>query len=848
MTIFFALILAFISAVPGSLIANPTGWHNPIKIADNTNYYSVFKNENLENIYAVTEHLKGKFNEKNPSSLEIKLHLYNGQNKVFSEIIQTIKLEAAPVLFPLYPAIAASKNGILVAWQETNYKIGGTVIKYIFKPAGASKFNSPTIIKSKNGNTAILPYLLIDDKERFHLFYQQELEATHFTLMHAVSSDANFSEGIPIVSDVNYIGRGIFFPSVAIENEDFYLFYQNRLQKSVKDDIFLIFSSDYAESFDEPEKLTDNNYNDFSPSALLIDDKLEWVWQANPEKSWSIFYGQKEGGKKKISNTNANCYLPQIAYLNEAGRVIVWHDFRESPAQIYGIFINKKDNEAIGNEHKITLEKSGASEPRLHQWQHSIYLFYLSDNALFSKKADTKAHLLSVSSSTHPTDTPVNNTKALFNWNVLDEPSGVDRYAYILDKTPDTVPVIYNLESQNNRLTLDKLTGGRHYLHIKYRDNAGNESKTAHYPIIIDLTPPSAPVIESPSHPENTGSDKTGVLLKFESQDDDRIKRYRYAFSKNRAAKPKKTTLKNEIIIDNVKPDNYFFVVQAEDFSGNFSEISAYEVIVTSASQKDYFLINNISSGQLTGNNLKITVIPRKKKLPQIAYLSIDSKSKDPYQTGEKLEFQKSNEGYSFSYDISKFKEGLFVASLGIEFSDSTQSETHEFFFERIKDIKKPKKMLVIKDGKRYAAKPSPKKRGSFVPEIEIEKMGNLIEINFLIGDYYKDILNGYIWHLTKKPEIPSGEINSAGGPEYIYNLEPGTYYLAVKPVFSKNLQKEDIYAYTAIIIEPFLSRKTVIILAPIALFLFILGLISYLKKDLMRFLISRFTKKYISY
>ena len=78
--------------------------------------------------------------------------------------------------------------------------------------------------------------------------------------------------------------------------------------------------------------------------------------------------------------------------------------------------------------------------------------------------------------------------------------------------------------------------------------------------------------------------------------------------------------------------------------------------------------------------------------------------------------------------------------------------------------------------------------RGWLKAKIKLKKKKDLFEVYFQPPktDQFKR-LKGYSWMLTgaRSPRRPGELINSVGGPEYIYNLKSGDYYLSVKPVYS---------------------------------------------------------------
>jgi len=71
-------------------------------------------------------------------------------------------------------------------------------------------------------------------------------------------------------------------------------------------------------------------------------------------------------------------------------------------------------------------------------------------------------------------------SKANFTWQAIDE-SGIRDYAFSMDKHPSTQPGTGKTTDQD-LATLDDISPGRWFFHLRTRDNAGNWSPALHYP------------------------------------------------------------------------------------------------------------------------------------------------------------------------------------------------------------------------------------------------------------------------------------------------------------------------------------------------------------------------------
>lgn len=835
---YFQYLLITYFFIMTSFAYSVTGWHKKDFIDSGVHDYKVERDKKTGKVYVITQKLSAPFRENAPSKVLLNIVYYeNGRRQ--SVTAHTINLKPAPALFPVNADIGVLGNRVLLTWQITDYNSGATLIQYKYSSNGVKGLTDPqNSVKNLNfSGVLVLPQIETDYSGNFYLFFQKERSVSQFTFYRARFSNGSFKDYDLLVKEMNFIGRGAFFPSVSVSGSKMHIFYQSRDRKSLKDDIFYFTVQGKDKS--SVKKLTSNDFHDFSPRGILLKGGIQYVWQANPQKNWAIYISNMEDSRK-LSDTNANCYNPQIAYSKSAGRIVTWYDHRSNPPQIFGIFRDRPENKEVGENHQITSERYASRKPFLLSSGSSIYLYYISGGVLYRQKADTDTSDLVIHSTTHREGKATSRNNAYFYWTHPKDPSGIQGYAYIIDKKPKTKPTLLNLSSLKKNLRIDYMKSGNYYLHINYKDKADNSSKTSHYNFIIDAGAPSAPDISSPSHKERVGSKKTTVIFNFLSKDDLEVAEYQYAFLPYATRNLKKTTTKNQLIFNNVQPGTYFFRIRAKDIAGNLSDFANYTVVIEPENAGTTFdLITNVADGEIRNNKIEFSIPydeTDKKKIQSI-YLGIGKDPSDPYKNGSKINASKTSSTISFSKSISSLKKGeTYIASVGVVYTDKGKASVKHIYFSRGEDIKntvdEPKDDIAsiakgddsYEEGEIYSFSPSLDKPPleKPLPGIIVNPKEGYYEIQFFSPSYYKYKQRGYSWELSNQQKLPNTEINSTGNPEYLYYLKPGTYYINVRLILNDaTLTQAGYYSSYKLIVEKpkkSMSYKSVIVYLSIIL------------------------------
>ena len=109
-----------------------------------------------------------------------------------------------------------------------------------------------------------------------------------------------------------------------------------------------------------------------------------------------------------------------------------------------------------------------------------------------------------ITSSSHPTETDwYSNNTPNFSMSADGTGSGIQGYSYEMDQSISTIPD-ENRDTTGSSYGSPTRSDGIWYFHVRAEDNAGNWGLTSHYRVYIDVTSPSAIVISSSTHPDDT--------------------------------------------------------------------------------------------------------------------------------------------------------------------------------------------------------------------------------------------------------------------------------------------------------------------------------------------------------
>jgi len=800
-----------------TLLAEPIGWGDPALVDRRAEEFGVCCHEGEARLYAVTTSVKGVFTKEAPTTVELTL-VYSEGSRFERRVLTEVTLAPADQLFPLHPSVSALGDEILVAWQETSPQGNASGIYYTYSASGPTGFTSKQVLPSTAGKlNAILPRAKMTGPGQHVILYQEPAAVNRFQLVAAHGGRGVFS-GLSPVAEISGGTRGALFPATIRRGKRIDILYQNRAEATLIDDIFRAFSQDGGLSWSGNVRVTNNGFQNFSAQVTNTKDKLVFIWQSNPNKVWSIF-AAPEGSEPIAVNDNASpSYLPAIVAGAETAPgassaiVAAWQDTRNGAPQIYAKFLDRPENSFVGVDHRVTKEGIAAKPIEFARLGTRPFLFYGCGPGLCVREADTTAEPLRIFSRTHAIGQVSRSNDAVFNWPKVNDISGVESFAWTIDDAKDTNPDLFNMNARATQITVPGLNGGAYYLHIKYRDKAGNVSPVTHYPFVVDSVPPSRPIITSPSHDNGIPDSRREVIVRFNAADDSGIATYRYAFAEKLPRIFTETTTSTELTFSDVPPGRYLFAVEAVDLGGNVSERAFYRIEIGVNERNDLTIRHNAEADVITRPDIAFTIQDNGGRGIREVYYLAGFDIRDPF-TGKKVTLEAEENIYTAR--IRGIEKGTAVISLGIVYADGTRAAPRHFYFDSNDPRARKKFAFTDIEYEKIVPVPerSPFKVGGRADLIRSKFDRGILEIrlNYDTADACRNAavrgckpkqikVKGYVWEIASAERIPQGEINFSGPVEFIYLQKPGQYFLNAKTLF-KGPEREQ-FAYDSRMVD----------------------------------------------
>ncbi|MDH4200873.1 MAG: hypothetical protein OEV66_10915 [Spirochaetia bacterium] len=797
----FALVFIILSI---SSIQAAVGWYDPQLLETSIHEYRVTVDRSGIMYVVYTRRIETPGNAS--QSFSIVLDEIGQVKKTLK--LYDMRIPVTGVIFSMSPVVAVSAKYIMVFWQEPSLIGRGMKIKYILINKNSFAIEKNDELRMQNSEV-FQPEVFVDDNQNFHLFLQVKAPQGKISLAHYLYKNDSFNDMNYIISNIESVGRGAFFPSILFKDGIIHIVYQSKQNDTLTDELFYIKSTNLGSTFSTPERITKNSNNDFSPSLYANPQKkAELVWQSNEKENWQIYYSPDLKKQQKVSNSLSNTYQPSIAYSSNTGRVIAWLDERVNPSQIFSKFIDlNEDDTPFAREHQVTGLAGGAVGPLLLNLGDNIFLFFVNNNNLYRIRADRETSPIEIYSSTHPQNTVSVQTDVILNWRIFSEPSGINGYAYLLDSRPDSAPDFYNLNGNANSITKKGLPGGNYYFHLRYKDKAGNESPVYTYAFSIDTANPVLAEIKSSTHAENIPEKKNEFKVTYSGLDDIGLKGYYYTLSANRGAKLANFTESTSLVFPDLNEGEYYFLVQAVDKTGKTSPVVSYKINVIPGDYDDFHIETSIQNGQIQSDFTDISIQinnPEKKLL--FAFASLSAYPEDPVVHGKKIDLVKADGLYKAKIPMPLYKWGLYTLSIRLEYQDHSKSSIRNFHLEyRNPGIEETKTQYVAR-GQEIITRQYDNSTGlieEIQPDIELHVDRGLYRVSFSLPERYKPLLSGYSYQISATPQLPEGELNYIEEPVCIYDLAAGIYYISVKPVFkNEHANRKSNYSYLRFVVK----------------------------------------------
>ncbi|MBN2436923.1 MAG: exo-alpha-sialidase [Spirochaetes bacterium] len=558
----------------------PVGWSEKIRITQgNTEVfsYNVFSRGTLTAVawYGSVEENRGVY-----ASVS-----FNGGKSFFKPVlVGTINnLDQNQII---NPRVAISENGMItIVWQNLLQDDPAYRIYYSDSTDRGINWSSPDMVPL-TGEMQVLPLPFYDDKNSFHLVYHS-LEGQQFSIYHTTKKDNEYKTPARISLEQAQI-RGAFFPAVVTDKSNIYVVWQGKDNtKLLGDNLYFTYSDNYGKEWSVSRQITFGDQDDNAPQMIAHDSILYLTYLNNLDSNWKVNflkgfdYGSVwEEKSSVVHNTNIDCFAPFV-YKAPNNRIgILWQINRDNRGTIYSSYYDLAELK-FSDAQQLTEEDSETfKNPFAFVYNNQVSVLWNQQNALSGVKSDIYTSPPEVFSLTHPFGKWSQFETAELKWKTVNDPSGLEGYAMIVNREPYFDPTVVNLDASSNSASAPFLTDGISYFHIRAVDKAGNYSRTIHYPLLVSNSPLSVPRIRSLTHTEGESSKKRDAVFEWDMDDTVRIKGYYYSLTKDRAAEPKKFIEKTELEFKNLADGRYFLTLRGIDKADNPGRIATYELII----------------------------------------------------------------------------------------------------------------------------------------------------------------------------------------------------------------------------------------------------------------------------
>lgn len=593
--IWFAVLLGIVVMAGGvvfytrDVVTSPVGWEKTFAISPVRASARNVRIASRGNFIAVV--YEGKMGDQRGIYVTVS---FNGG----TSFIAPIRIATVSSSINNIPHVAISSNGHLtVAWQDFRTDISLSKLFYAYSTDMGATWSQPRRIftgPETEAETQMVPQVFYDNRGILHLFYHAYAGGI-LNLYHAVSTDEKVFQKEQAIAELYGGLRIALLPSIYFSGSSIFIVWQGKgeLYGILSDDLFLITSSDYGESWSSQSKITLSSANDASPSIVLYKGVLYLAYQNNEDVNWSIYLLKGyDGGSRwlerpiKISTTNANCYAPQIVASDSGELVIFWYDTRNKEPAIFARKYSIEELKPL-EEVQISGVNISARKPTSVSIGRAAVVCWEQGGRIVAKYSDIYVESPRVSSITHPPDKWRRSSTAQIEWSIPKDESGIVGFAAIDNTIPDFNPTLQNYKTSITKIRIAGLDDGVNYFHIRAVDGAGNLSRTIHYPLKVSQNPPVPPVVTSRTHPEGVAVKSRSPQFKWSVEIPERLKGFVYSLSPDPLKMPDEFTTELSETFENLEEGRYFFKIRSIDKTNSRSRLTAYEIIVGKAGPID---------------------------------------------------------------------------------------------------------------------------------------------------------------------------------------------------------------------------------------------------------------------
>ncbi|MDD5066313.1 MAG: hypothetical protein PHF84_04640 [bacterium] len=523
--------------------------------------------------------------EKKKNNTSLKICLGSDENSMRSR-----ELISYNEVYNLQPDVLVVEDDTLVTYSGPDGEI------YVLRGKEKGKFWYPPNRLTFTPSISLEPRFYYDkENKKIYVFYLEE-EAGNYFLRY--TSSLNFGatwqpSGTILNSEKS--GIAIFFPSIFVSGNKFYVVYQGRV--SIKQEIkssdsiyFAIVNEKDAKVLKNEKLVSPQKEVQYTPVANKMNRNV--IWQESEQNIWSIFTGildeEKEVYPVKVNAENKNCYGHTAVFSKENGYVkIFWSMVDELYSQIYSRKYYYQENK-LGNQELVVKTSHNSYSPFVSLYKNVEYIVWQEEydankSVIMLKRQDTTAAPPLI---TKPQKEQwYSSSDITVSWQPPADPSGTGGYGFLVSTRRQPDKVIQNLPPEVNSVSLKGLlVEGTNYFHVRFFDRAGNGSEVIIRPIKMDVSGPFIEMIASPTHPfEHFITNQLAVVDLKAVDDYQSVTGYTYQidYGKEQPIKVRKVLSRGNRLRLKVQKGISYLKVSAVDSLGNWGPMAVYPFYIS---------------------------------------------------------------------------------------------------------------------------------------------------------------------------------------------------------------------------------------------------------------------------
>lgn len=286
---------------------------------------------------------------------------------------------------------------------------------------------------------------------------------------------------------------GSLSPSVISWIEDVYLIWQQKKNQKFYNVMFNTYNM-WDKDWKEAVNISSGINNAYSPSICNNEENIFVVYQAKNNLQFDIYLSKYNFNEsdwkipvKLTDDLNIEHYPVLIPTIKAF--YLFWYEKNKNKTDI---FYSKSKNGLIFNEkYNLSDSKNNSRDFKViyNIENDRLFICWVEKNkGLYFTTEDKFCPLPQIIQASHLREQWSSLNDVSFKWKINKDPSGIDKFAYLVDHNSDTIPEIFIFESSKDTAVFSDLKDGIWYFHLHALDGAGNKSKVVHQKIMIKST------------------------------------------------------------------------------------------------------------------------------------------------------------------------------------------------------------------------------------------------------------------------------------------------------------------------------------------------------------------------